>query len=83
MYLGARMSEIKNKPALPHNTVYPDNAFEEHSGLSMRDYFAAKAMQTMMDKYVEWGYDGYDDLAKDAYSLADAMLAEREKSGDD
>jgi len=76
---------IKNGgPAFPHNTVYPDNAFEEHSGLSMRDYFAAKAMQSFFSKnevyhLSNWNFEA---IAKYAYVAADAMLAEREKSND-
>lgn len=43
---------------------------------SLRDEFAAKAMQANRSRasaYVSW-----DDLAKDAYELADAMLRARE-----
>ena len=76
------MSEIKNKPAFPHNTVYPDNAFEEHSGLSMRDYFAAKAMQGVFVNENDLETFGVCALAEHAYKLADAMLAEREKGNE-
>jgi hypothetical protein len=45
-------------------------------GLSMRDYFAAQAMQSMNSR------DDYQDvpadvIASDAYALADAMLKAR------
>jgi hypothetical protein len=45
-------------------------------GLSMRDYFAARAMQSMNSR------DDYQDvpadvIASDAYALADAMLKAR------
>jgi uncharacterized protein YfaT (DUF1175 family) len=75
---------IKNGgPAFPHNTVYPDNAFEEHSGLSMRDYFAAKAMQAFLtDPTLIWTYQTCVSCAKSAYTMADAMLAERGKMND-
>ncbi len=48
-------------------------------GMSLRDYFAAKAMQTIHD--VDYRLEcnsSYDDMARWAYQLADAMLAARE-----
>jgi hypothetical protein len=44
-------------------------------GMSLRDYFAAKAMQGLLTnfKYDENGY------AQSAYRIADAMLAAREE----
>ena len=49
-----------------------------HFGMSLRDYFAAKAMQFA---YYEWMKDGRPKgyIAKDAYEMADVMLAERAK----
>ena len=55
-------------------------------GMSLRDYFAAAAIKQMLP----WAYDAINDdrnkvanyvenIAKTAYDLADAMLAEREK----
>ena len=46
-----------------------------HDGMTLRDYFAAKAMQEAMS------WDGMDmeDAAATAYAAADAMLAERAK----
>jgi 3-hydroxyisobutyrate dehydrogenase-like beta-hydroxyacid dehydrogenase len=45
--------------------------------LDLRDYFAAKAMQA--NRARNSSYASWDDLAKDAYELADAMLKERNK----
>lgn len=42
--------------------------------LTLRDYFAAKAMQGMMAK--KWNTN-YSDWAKHAYMMADAMLEAR------
>lgn len=67
-----------------------DEAVEygQHYGMSLRDYFAAKAMQgllameanpqfgTVTEPYSAHGRD--DLMAKCAYNLADAMLAARE-----
>ena len=45
--------------------------------LTLRDYFAAKALQGMLAD-PEWGASP-ERLAADSYEMADAMLAEREK----
>lgn len=44
------------------------------SGMTLRDYFAAKAMQGMVAK---GGYDKWTYISQDAYELADAMLEAR------
>ncbi len=55
------------------------------AGMSLRDYFAAKAMTALID--VESTADlgqgrctfDHSVVAREAYQIADAMLAEREK----
>lgn len=59
-------------PAFP--TDHNKNVAE---GMTLRDYFAAKAMQASRSR--NSGYASWSDLAKDAYEIADAMLAERNK----
>lgn len=65
--------------------VTDDTVFE--TGMALRDYFAAKAMQALIqnmkdtDNTVNGGYipttiDEY--VAKNAYDVADAMLKQRE-----
>ncbi len=44
-------------------------------GMTLRDYFAAKAMQGIV---VNGAFDKFDHIADDAYRLADAMLRARE-----
>lgn len=45
------------------------------AGMSLRDYFAAKAMQTLIRTY---GNDGnYEKCASEAFNFADAMLEAR------
>jgi len=57
-------------PAFPR-----DHAHDGHNGMTLRDYFAAKAMQGFLAT-VKVGCP--DDLiAVDAYNLADAMLKAR------
>ncbi len=78
------MSKDTGGPAFPvsydHDTFQPshvDEAKQLMSGMNLRDYFAAKAMQasrSRQSQYVSW-----DDLAKDSYEIADAMLAARVK----
>lgn len=46
-----------------------------HPGMTLRDYFAAKAMQSMCDDVSR--YDHFDLCAKNAYKMADAMLKAR------
>jgi hypothetical protein len=50
-------------------------------GMTLRDYFAAKAMQGSIgagNDNVMRGYEGWrDELAREAYRYADAMLAAR------
>jgi hypothetical protein len=60
-------------PAFP--TDHNKNVAE---GMTLRDYFAAKAMQSMNDR-PDYADTPADAIALDAYALADAMLAERNK----
>ena len=46
-------------------------------GLSLRDYFAAAAMQGFVSSCPRVGAGYPKDIAQDSYTLADAMLAER------
>lgn len=45
-----------------------------HEGMTLRDYFAAKAMQGFCT--IEM-YPSMENIARDAYALADAMLEAR------
>lgn len=71
------MSTMKpsNPKAFP--LEYADGDFQ--AGMTLRDYFAAKAMQSVM---VGDGYRVYstpEDLAQLSYLMADAMLKQREQ----
>ena len=64
-----------NIPAFPLEMVYTQEN-EKFNGMTLRDYFAAKAMQGFLGT-VKVGCP--DDLiALDAYNLADAMMKARE-----
>lgn len=67
-------------PAFPPNAGWRDND-HECRGLTVRDYFAAKAMQSlvaMSDGYTH-RQDQIKPMCADAYAWADAMLAERDQ----
>jgi hypothetical protein len=54
-------------------------AFEEVCGMTLRDYFAAKAMQGMLASADSWiNKDEVEDFATICYALADGMLKARE-----
>ena len=75
------MSADNGGPAFPANRDMAHNSNLDHEpGMTMRDYFAAKAMQAVLAQ------DGLcmagrwrDGVALGAYMMADAMLAARAK----
>jgi len=56
---------------------YEPEFSDPQEGMTLRDYFAAKAMMSLLSNWEPWGLPGK--VAKRAYGYADAMLAEREK----
>ncbi len=68
---------MNNPPAFPNDTAL--NRWEK-SGMTLRDYFAAKAMQAVITGYATQNkVDLYSDYwAGFAYEMADAMLKARE-----
>ncbi len=70
-----------NAPAFPQASYNMAGGYDTKGGMSLRDYFAAKAMQGSMSG--EYRDNSccliHKQIAKDAYELADAMLAERDK----
>lgn len=65
-------------PAFPHTWQARDGTDIIAKGMTLRDYFAAKAMQTYMMQEV-WNPDTYEIAAMSAYRVADAMLKAREQ----
>jgi hypothetical protein len=74
-------------PAFPLQSAGPDFA-PGYAGMTLRDYFAAKAMQGLLanpggpvqaNAQVGWDYTNCtgDDIARVAYTMADTMLAAR------
>lgn len=76
------MDKVNNGgPAFPREDYQAngyDKGFEKlgQEGMSLRDYFAAKAMQGVL---VNGYFDRFESVALDAYALADAMLKAREE----
>jgi len=69
-----------NTPAFPTNQYangISPSGFD--TGMTLRDYFAAKAMQPFLDQLgcradQKW----FDEVAEGAYKMADAMIKARE-----
>lgn len=71
-------------------TAFPiaSDAIGHDAGMALRDYFAAKAMPIVAERFnMQFDEDGsrcispmsFQSIAHDAYQLADAMLQERAK----
>lgn len=78
------MSDTRNGgPAFPayasdHRGAACNTTFEPKGGMTLRDYFAAKAMQGLAANPEAW--DMTDErVAEWAYNAADAMLKAREE----
>ena len=72
-------------PAFPQPTA----STLSWQGMTLRDYFAAKAMNGLLETAIDWFPTGRDadessleifkDLARDSCAIADAMLKAREQ----
>lgn len=57
-----------------------DPAFKiGHKGMTLRDYFAAKAMEGFIAAWGQHDVEDFNEIASDSYMLADAMLRKRDK----
>lgn len=70
---------IKNGdlPAMP---VKHDGTCSAGDGLSKREQFAMAMAQGLLGADIDWNKSELTDIATDAVALADALLAELEKS---
>lgn len=59
-----------------YSEKWPDGSYEAQSGMTLRDYFAASAMQALIGADLE-ARQNPDKAAHWAYQNADAMLKER------
>jgi len=76
---------MNNPPAFPVQSVYIEDQETNSTGMTLRDYFAARAMQVILQSQYEDGIyvgDGDNDsehmCANFAYIMADAMMKARE-----
>ena len=78
------MSKDNGGPAFPRDGYQIEDEYgrketiQGKSGMTLRDYFAAKAMQGMIAA-VGYHRGEVDFMAESAYDCADAMLLERAK----
>ena len=82
------MSKETGGPAFPNHTLEPNPDGGQpriiwQEGMTLRDYFAAKAMQADMSTYTEdliyETSEWFDARANKWYEVADAMLKARKK----
>lgn len=58
--------------------AFPAHTIAMYEGMTLRDYFAAKAMQSAFSEgNFTFTLEDYRHLAKVAYAMADAMLIEK------
>lgn len=75
------MTDKTGGPAFPQAVMNDEGEiyyFHDWHGMSLRDYFAAKAMAAAMSK-TELNGRSLDDIATGAYKSADAMLKARDQ----
>lgn len=65
-------------PAFPYEERNMDGQpVRDYFGMTLRDYFAAKAMQGMLAACSGWSEGQQERLAKCSYAMADEMLKEK------
>ena len=69
-------------PAFPTENAHQSGPITwHHEGMTLRDYFAAKAMQALItSRHTDYENGWYDEkmVATSAYNLADSMLKKRQ-----
>lgn len=71
------MSVDNNETAFP--IVHPDGMGVQYYGMTLRDYFAAKAMAQLIPLQGDRLPWNHKEVASEAYLIADSMLSERGK----
>jgi hypothetical protein len=70
-------------PAFPltADAIASENRDFHMQGMTLRDYFAAKALPIWVQAHIEQSIDDLSkpEIARECYSYADAMLEERKK----
>ena len=74
------MNKDDGGPAFPLEQPHPDGGTFYSQGMSLRDYFAARAMQAYLsDPAVESWPENASHIAHTCYQVADAMLKARKQ----
>ena len=79
------MSDLENPPAFPvlEQHRIDGSIVGSRDGMTLRDYFAGQALVGAIARPgVEWGENPCATVARDAYSIADAMLKARQAGKD-
>ena len=63
-------------PAFPVPGLHEN---DDYDGMTLRDYFAAKAMESMLPLFSDRPLEEIKDVPTKAYAMADAMLKAREQ----
>jgi hypothetical protein len=69
---------VNNPPAFPSFDYITQDGRENPKGMTLRDYFAAKAMQSILARADNRFTTTLDFVGGKAYQYADAMLKARE-----
>ena len=69
-----RAAMNKEKQMIDEQQAFPDGLLNQ-DGMTLRDYFAAKAMQALISRK---DFEFEDSAWENAYDMADAMLKARE-----
>lgn len=73
------MSKDTSGPAFPVLIVDRPKELTHFNGMTLRDYFAAKAVQGMLSNQNPYRASDEHIFARDAYKVADAMLKARQQ----
>lgn len=77
------MTDHRLTPAFPNPALADENwgAFDGSDGMTLRDYFAARAMAVILSNKAEMRLhqiqEQREQIANEAYKIADAMMEER------
>lgn len=81
-YAQGAVANLPESDVAERDRVYLAARAQAVGGMSLRDYFAAKAMQAYLSGHIaHHGHESYwppNDIATEAYGVADAMLKARE-----
>jgi hypothetical protein len=69
-----------NTPAFPQTLGFRTR---DESGMTLRDYFAAKALEGQINTAYSYAVSNKQEAAEIAYAFADAMLEARKKANDE